>query len=86
MPFVIVYLILVILGALLLMKIATAPIRFIFKCLLNTIFGFVMLVLLNLMTVWTGLTLSLNWLTALLVGFLGLPGVGLLLVAHWLLL
>lgn len=86
MPYVVFYLVLAILAVLLLLRIATAPIRFVFKLLLNTLFGFLLLVLLNLLAVWTGLHLSLNWASALLVGVLGLPGVGLLLVAHWLFL
>lgn len=86
MPYMVVYLLLAILSILALLKIATAPIRPLGKLALNTALGFLLLVLLNLMSVWTGLQLGINWLTALLVGTLGLPGVGLLLAAHWLLL
>ena len=66
-------------------KIFTRPIKFILKLLLNMGFGFLALWLFNLIGKGIGVTLGLNWLNAVVVGLLGLPGVALLLILKWLL-
>ena len=61
-------------------KVLMTPMKLIFKLLLNTGFGFVCLFLLNLLSGFTGIVFELNFITAAIVGFLGLPGIILLLV------
>ena len=61
-------------------KVLMTPMKLIFKLLLNTGCGFVCLFLLNLLSGFTGIVFELNFITAAIVGFLGLPGIILLLV------
>ena len=54
------------------LKVISLPIKIIIKLLINALIGGVVLFLINL----TGLiTLNITWITALIVGFLGIPGV-----------
>ena len=62
-----------------LIKILSAPIKKIFKLLINTLLGFVLLWLLNFFGGGLGISLDLTLLNALIVGLLGIPGVLLLL-------
>ena len=55
------------------------------KVAFNSALGFGAVWLLNLTTSVTGLSLGLNWFNALLIGILGLPGFGLLLLVQWVL-
>ena len=64
----------------LLVSILIKPIKLIFKLLINTGFGFICLFLLNLLSDYTGVVFSLNFVTAAIVGILGLPGIVMLLV------
>ena len=66
-------------------KILLTPMKLIFKLLLNTGCGFICLFLLNLLSGITGIVFELNFITAAIVGFLGLPGIVLLLVVQYLL-
>ena len=61
-------------------KVLMTPMKLIFKLLLNTGCGFVCLFLLNLLSGFTGIVFELNFIPAAIVGFLGLPGIILLLV------
>ena len=63
-----------------LLKILAAPIKLIFKLLLNAALGFVILFAVNFIGGFLDFTLGFNLLNALIVGFLGLPGVVLLIV------
>ena len=62
----------------------TKPIRFILKLLINTLIGFVVLILINKFGSYIGVTLGVNWINAAVVGILGVPGVALLLILRWL--
>lgn len=62
----------------LLVKLLSAPIRWIFKLLLNALLGFVVLFIINFFGGFIGLTLGINLVNALIVGILGVPGVILL--------
>lgn len=86
MPQTVFYCILTVAAIFVLLKIITAPIRLIFKLLLNGVCGLLVVVLLNLLAAWTGVMLALNWVTALIVAVLGLPGVGVLMLLHFLLI
>ena len=56
----------------------SAPIRFIFKLALNALLGFVVLLILNFFGAFVGLSVPVTLISALVAGFLGVPGVLLL--------
>ena len=58
-----------------LLKILSAPIRLIFKLLINTAVGFALLFLVNLIGSYFGFSLEMNLLNALVTGIFGIPGV-----------
>ena len=53
------------------LKILTMPMKIIIKLIINAVVGIVIIYVLNLF----GAGLVLNWITSLIVGFLGIPGV-----------
>ena len=61
----------------------SAPLRLAGKALLNTLLGLGALILLNVTSPFTGLSLGVNLFNALVVGVLGVPGVVLLLLVQW---
>ena len=67
------------------LRLFAAPLKLALKVLLNSALGFGAVWLLNLTTAVTGLSLGLNWFNALLIGILGIPGFGLLLLVQWVL-
>ena len=69
------------LAVFLLVRLLLKPLKWILKLLLNTLGGFLLLIAVNFVGSWVGLSLGLNWINALVAGLLGLPGVALLLVA-----
>ena len=68
-----------------LLRIIAAPVRLAVKVLLNSACGFACLWLLNWISGFTGIFFPINPITALIAGFLGLPGIGLLAAAQWIL-
>lgn len=72
--------VLAVLAIFILLRILSKPIRFIFKMLLNALFGFVVLFILNFFGDVFGISVELNFLNALIVGVLGIPGVILVLL------
>lgn len=60
------------------------PIKIVLKLLLNTVVGFIALFALNWLGSFVGITVAINWLNAVIVGVLGVPGVALLLLLQWL--
>ena len=65
------------------LRLFAAPLKLALKVAFNSALGFGAVWLLNLTTSVTGLSLGLNWFNALLIGILGLPGFGLLLLVQW---
>ena len=63
-----------------LLKIIAAPVKLIFKLLLNAVLGFAILFVVNFIGGFIDFTLGFTLINALIVGFLGLPGVALLIV------
>lgn len=61
-------------------RIFVMPIKFVFTLIYNGLVGGVMLWVLNLLGTHIGFTIGINPLTALIAGFLGLPGVFLLIL------
>ena len=62
----------------LLIRLMSLPIRLIWKLLINSGCGFLCLWLMNSISGFTGIWFPINAVTALIAGFLGLPGIGLL--------
>lgn len=69
----------------LLFKLLTKPIRWIFKLAINAALGFVVLFIVNFFGDPIGIDIPMNLLNALITGFLGVPGVILLVVLQFLL-
>ena len=80
----IVYIVLNAAAVILALRIFTLPIRFFFRLLWSTLVGYLLLFLFNAVGSLIGLTLSVNTLTAVIVGVLGIPGLILLLLVRWL--
>ena len=59
-----------------LLRIIVLPIRWAMKLLLNSACGFLCLFLLNSISGFTGIYFPINYVTVILAGFLGLPGIG----------
>ena len=64
-------------------RVFSAPLKIVGRVLFNTLLGFVLLYGVNIATPLTGLALGMNLYTALTVGILGVPGLGLLLLLQW---
>lgn len=57
------------------LKILALPMKIIIKLLINAVVGGVVIVVVNLIGANFGFAITLNWITALIVGILGVPGV-----------
>lgn len=68
-----------------LLRVFSAPLRLVLKLLANTLLGFLALWIVTLTSAFTGISLGLNVLNALVIGILGLPGFVLLLLVQWVL-
>ena len=75
-------LLLFVVGAVL--RLFKTPLKLAMQVLLNTLLGFGALFLLNPTQAVTGISLGVNLLNALVIGILGVPGLGLLLLVQWL--
>lgn len=64
----------------LMIKIFATPIKWALKLLLNTILGFVILFVFNFLGEYIGITITVGWVSALVAGVLGIPGIILLLL------
>ena len=65
-----------------LVRLFAAPLKLVLKLALNTLLGFAALLLLNLTSGLTGLSLGLNLMNALVIGALGVPGLVLLVLVQ----
>ena len=70
---------------LLLLRIMITPVRLGIKLLINGACGFLCLWLLNWISGFTGIFFPINPITAIIAGFLGLPGIALLAAVQWIL-
>lgn len=61
------------------------PMKIAIKIILNSLLGCAILILLNLVGSRFGISIALNPVTVLVVGFLGVPGIALLLILPFLL-
>ena len=71
-------------AVLIVMRIFTLPVKWIFKLLLNTVLGFAGLFLVNWLGSYIGISLGINVVNAVVVGTFGIPGLILLLLLRWL--
>lgn len=67
------------------LRLFAAPLKLALKVAFNSALGFGAVWLLNLTTSVTGLSLGLSWFNAIVIGILGVPGFGLLLLVQWVL-
>jgi inhibitor of the pro-sigma K processing machinery len=77
----------VVLGAILVVlmfKVFASPMKLLLKLGFNTLLGFAALYLFDLFGDFTGFTLGVNWLNAVVIAILGVPGFALLLILRWL--
>lgn len=74
-----------VIGILLLLRIFTKPIKRIFKFVLHAVFGFVLLFLVNYFGSSLGVRLEPSLVNCLVCGFIGIPGVLILLAIQYLL-
>ena len=70
----------IIIGVVLLIKLLAAPIRLIFKLMLNALIGFFVLIVVNIIGGFVDFSLTVNFVNAVIVGLLGIPGVVLLII------
>ena len=59
-----------------LLRLIALPLRWGIKLLLNSACGFICLFLLNSISGFTGVYFPINYVTVIIAGFLGLPGIG----------
>ena len=69
--------------AVLVFKLLFSQVKLIWKIAVNSLSGFLCLWLLNLASGITGIVFEINFITTLLVGFLGVPGIILLLIGQF---
>lgn len=61
------------------------PIKYLIKLIINGIIGGILLLLVNLLGGFIGIHIAINPLTAVIAGFLGVPGVILIIILQYLL-
>ena len=77
---------LIIIGIIILVKILSAPIRWLFKLLINAVVGLVGLFAANLLlSTFFGVALEINVINVLVTGIFGIPGVAVLIALKFLL-
>ena len=59
-----------------LLRLIALPIQWGMKLLLNSVCGFLCLLILNSVSGFTGIYFPINYVTVVIAGFLGLPGIG----------
>lgn len=69
------YFLLAIIGLFLIVKIFSWPIKIFIKLIANTVLGVILLILTNFIGAYFQFSIGINWATALIAGFFGVPGV-----------
>lgn len=69
------YFLLAIIFLFLVVKIFSWPIKMLFKLLANAVLGVILLVIVNYIGASFDFAIGINWITALIAGFFGVPGV-----------
>lgn len=70
-------------AVLIVLRIFSLPIKWIFKLLLNMVVGFIGLFVVNWLGSYISISIGINIINALIVGTLGIPGLILLLLLRW---
>ena len=65
-------------------RLLVVPIKIVWKLIINAVIGGITLLLVNFIGGFIGVHIGINFLTALIVGILGVPGVVLILIGQWL--
>lgn len=63
-------------------KLITVPVKLVIKLLANGVIGGLLLMLINFLGTYVGLSIEVNPINAVVAGFLGIPGVILLLILN----
>lgn len=63
-----------VIALIIIIKLLTAPLKWIFKFILNTIIGFVILYIINIVGARVGFSIEITTIKAVLVGIFGIPG------------
>jgi len=66
------------------LSIFRSSLKLMFKLFINTLVGFVVLWLINFFGAYLGISIGMNWVNALVIGVLGVPGAALLLILKYL--
>jgi pro-sigmaK processing inhibitor BofA len=69
------YFLVAILGLYILVKVFAWPLKLLFKLIINAVFGVILLVLVNFIGQYFNFYIGINAITAVIAGFLGVPGV-----------
>ena len=73
-----------VLSVVILVKILAAPVRLVFKLLLNALCGFLLLIVVNIISGFFDFSVEINLLNALIAGCFGIPGALLLVILNFL--
>ena len=65
-------------------RVFISPIKLALKLVFNTLLGFGCLIAADIFGAYIGLTLGVNFINAIVVGILGIPGFALLILLRWL--
>lgn len=69
------YFLIAILGLYILVKVFSWPIKILFKLIINALLGALLLIIVNFIGQYFNFYIGINGITALIAGFLGIPGV-----------
>jgi len=69
------YFLIAIVGMVIVVKLFSWPLKILGKLILNGVFGVLLLLFVNFVGKYVGVTIAINAVTALIAGFLGVPGV-----------
>lgn len=64
------------------LRLCLSQVKWVWKLGINSLSGFICLWLLNLISGYTGILFPINFITALIAGFLGIPGIIFLVLAQ----
>lgn len=79
------FIVLGILVLFIILKILALPMKLIIKLVINGLIGALIIFLINFFGATVGFGIELNWITSLIVGILGIPGVVLVIILHFIL-
>lgn len=69
------YFLIAVIALFLIVKIFSWPIKILFKLLANAVLGVILLLVVNFFGSYFHFYIGINWITALIAGFFGVPGV-----------